>query len=284
MRRTSITTITALAITALSATMPTAASAQGTTTIELVQGIPGPPNVDVEIDGVTEFADVASGAIVDITDYAGLTLPDLTVFETGTATNVLGPEDVSVPSTGNNSIALTVSGAMTFTNDTSEVASGTARVTLRNTSDAPSVSLIGTSRTINALTPGSQGSTEQTAGQLSGARITGTGGAPLVDVPTMNLSAGTNTVLYVIGTEADGLEVITQVIEVPVAPEETTTTTTVAGQTTSTTTSTSTTVAGVPSAVNTGSPLDDGSSSVWILVVVGGLAVAGGAVVVRRRL
>jgi hypothetical protein len=38
-----------------------------------------------------------------------------------------------------------------------------------------------------------------------------------------------------------------------------------------------------PSAVNTGSPLDDNSSFMLVAVALGGLALAGGAMFARRR-
>lgn len=291
MKKILITAVVALAI----AGAPTATSAQTTTTITVIQGIPTPPNVDVTVDGstVSGSTNLAQGAVINATDYAGLT-PELEVYETGTTNALMAAESVSVPATGNNSVVLTVAGVMTFENNMSEVVDGNARVTLRNTStDVSSINLIGTSQPINGVGRGAEGSVDQTAGQLSSARIIDSAGQPIVDVTTTNLAVGSNTILYLIGDAQMGYAVVQQVIELPVASNGTTTTTTIAdGTTTSSTSSTSSTSTtstsstsstAVPSAVNTGAQLDDDSSTLWVLVVVGGLAVAGGAYFVRRR-
>lgn len=287
MKKILTTAIVAMAI----AGTPTAASAQTPTTITLIQGIPTPPNVDVTVDGapVTGSTNLAQGSVINATDYAG-TAPTLEVFETGTTNGLMPAQDVSVPSSGNNSVVLTIAGVMTFANNLSEVVDGNARITLRNTStDVASVNLVGASQPINGVGRGAEGSVDQAAGQLSSAQIIDSAGAPLVDIPSTNLAIGTNTILYLIGDETLGYGVVQQVIELPVASTGTTTTTTIAdGSTTSTTStsstsSTSTTSTAVPVAVNTGSPIDDNNSTLWVLIIAGGLAVAGGAYFVRRK-
>jgi hypothetical protein len=271
--------------------MPTAASAQTPTTITLIQGIPTPPNVDVTVDGatVTGSTNLAQGSVINATDYAGTT-PTLEVFETGTTNSIMAAEAISVPSSGNNSVVLTMAGVMTFANNMGAVADGSARLTLRNTStDASAINLVGAAQPINGVGRGAEGSIDQAAGQLASAQIIDSAGAPLADVPSTNLAIGTNTILYLIGDATVGYEVVQQVIELPITSTETTTTTTIAdGSTTSTTSttstsSTSTTSTAVPVAVNTGSPIDNNNSTLWILIVVGGLAVAGGAYFVRRK-
>ena len=63
----------------------------------------------------------------------------------------------------------------------------------------------------------------------------------------------------------------------------TTTTTPTTTTTTPTTTTTSTTTTVVPTAVNTGSPLDSPLSLTLVAIALGGLVVTGGAMLARRR-
>jgi hypothetical protein len=288
-------TMKKILITAIAAMMiagtPTAVSAQTPTTITLIQGIRTPPNVDVQVDRSTVpgSTNLAQGSVIDATNYAGLQF-ELEVFRTGTTDSVMALESVSAPASGNNSVVLTTAGVMTFANNMSEVVDGNARVTLRNAStDVNSINLVGTSQPINDVRNGGEGSIDQASGQLTGARIIDAAGDPLVDVVSTNLALGTNTILYLIGDATAGYAVVQQVIELPIASTDTTTTTTIAdGSTTSTTStsstsSTSTTSTAVPVAVNTGSPIDGGNSTLWILVLVGGVAIAGGAYLVRRK-
>jgi hypothetical protein len=277
---------TAIAAVAVAA-VPAAVSAQEPIIITLVQGIPTPPNVDIIVDGATTAGstNLAAGSVVNVTDYAG-TNPTLEVVETGTSNTLMTPQAVSVPATGNNSVVLTATGVMLFANNTSQVDAGMARLTIRNTSaDVASINLVGAAQPINNVSRGAEGTIVQAAGSLSSAQIVAGGGAAVAAVPSTNLAAGTNTILYLIGDATSGYSVTTQVIEVVQAsPQTTTTTTTIAGQTTTTTSTTTTTTAPVPSAVNTGAPIDEDSPLLWVLVVAGGLAVAGGAYLVRRRL
>jgi hypothetical protein len=276
------TAIAALALVAV----PTAVSAQEPIVITLVQGVPTPPNVDIKVDGTNPAGstNLIAGAVVNVTDYAG-TRPTLEVVETGTSNVLMPAQEVSVPATGNNSVVLTTASVMIFANNTSQVGSGMARLTVRNAStDVSSINLVGASQPINCVGVGAEGSIEQTAGSLASAQIVSGGGGALAAVPATNLAAGTNTIIYLFGDANRGYQVTTQVIEVREAVAETTTTT-IAGQSTTTTTlaATSTTATSVPAAVNTGSPIDDSNTMLWVLIVVGGLAVAGGAYLVRRR-
>ena len=63
----------------------------------------------------------------------------------------------------------------------------------------------------------------------------------------------------------------------------TTTSTTDPNATTTTSTTTTSTTVAAPTAVNTGSPIDDNGTSIALIAVVGGLVVAGGAFLARRR-
>ena len=286
MKKILTTTIAALAVVTFA---PGAVSAQDPIVVTLVQGIPTPPNVDIIVDGSTTAGstNLAAGGVANVTDYAG-TSPTLSVVETGTQNTLMQPEAVSVPSAGNHSVVLTMAGAMVFANNTSALGAGQARLTVRNTTtDVASLNLVGASQPINGVGMGAEGTLVQAAGSLSSAQIVGGGGGALAAVPSTNLAAGTNTILYVIGDATNGYSVTTQVIQVGAASPASTTTT-IAGQTTTSTsttsTTTSTTTSVVPVAVNTGSPIDDSNTMMWVLIVVGGVAVAGGAYLVRRRL
>ncbi|MEO6570663.1 MAG: hypothetical protein ABIO83_03880, partial [Ilumatobacteraceae bacterium] len=84
-------------------------------------------------------------------------------------------------------------------------------------------------------------------------------------------AANTNTIVYVVGsTEADTLDFVVQVISFAVdAPA---TTTTVVGDTSM-----------VPTAVNTGSPLGDSNTLLYVIIVGVGLLAGAGALAARRH-
>ena len=106
-----------------------------------------------------------------------------------------------------------------YANDQSPLAAGTARVTVRHTAEAPAVDIV----VDNALTlaPGLVNPRQAKAAVPSGSylvdvRAAGTSTAVLDDAP-LTLDAGTNTIVYAIGSLSGGsFTVATQVL--PVRP------------------------------------------------------------------
>ncbi len=294
-----------MGLAALSATVlvPTTTSAQAAVDLTLVHGLPG-VTADVAVDGTVVIDNFVPGSLANITSFAGQTLTNLTVTDDATGDVAIGPiASLEVPASGSHSLVahLDASGnavLSTFANNTNQVSTGEARLTLRHTAEAPAVDLIvGDDRPIVAATNGQSGELELPAGQLADAQIAPTGDVAIASLPTLDLAANTNTIVHVIGSVDDNtLDFVVQIVEIASAnatttttdPNATTTTTTTdpnATTTTSTTTTstTSTSVAAAPTAVNTGSPLDDNSSFLLVAVALGGLALAGGAMLARRR-
>ncbi len=301
-----------MGLAALSAAVlvPTNASAQASVDLTLVHGLPG-VTADVAVDGTVVIDNFVPGSLANITSFAGQTLTNLTVTDDATGDVVVGPiASVDVPASGSHSLVVYLDDAgtavlNTFANNTDQVTTGEARLTLRHTADAPAIDLIiGDERPIVALVNGQSGEVELPAGQLTDAQIAPTGDVPIASLPTLDLAANTNTIVHVIGSvDDDTVDFVVQIVEIAAAdatttttdpnatttttdPNATTTTTTTdpnATTTTSTTSTTSTSVAAAPTAVNTGSPLEDSSSFLLVAVALGGLALAGGAMYARRR-
>lgn len=290
--------LTIAAASAAIAVAPSVAGAQSATpSISLVHGIPG-ATVDLVVDGTVVLDAFAPGSIVDITSFAGRTLADVEVVSDDNGDVVIGPiASLEVPDSGNWSLVahLDATGEATlsqFENNVAEPSTGDARLTVRHVAEAPPVDLvIGDERPVTNAANGASAELELPAGELVDASIALAAGNPILDITGVTLAANTNTIVYVVGSaEADTLDTVVQIIELPTAAATTTTvagatTTTVAGATTTTVAgaTTTTTVAAVPTAVNTGSPLDGSSATIWILVAVGGLVLAGGSYLVRRR-
>lgn len=273
----------AAAVAAIAVAPSTAGAQSATPAISLIHGIPG-TTVDVVVDGTVVLDAFAPGSIVDITSFAGRTLNDVEVVADDTGDLVIGPvATLEVPATGNWSIIahLDADGDATlssFENNLAETADDEARLTLRHTAEAPALDLvIGDQRPVTNAANGASAELELPSGDLTDASIALTGGNPLLEITGVALAANTNTAVYVVGSEeADTLDVVVQVIALPVESTTTTTTTTVAGSTTTT--------GPTPSAVNTGSPISGSSSMSTLLVVaLAGLALAGGSYLVRRR-
>ena len=257
--------------------VPQTTSAQSTADLTLVHGIPG-TTVDVSVDGTIVIDAFVPGSLANISSFAGQTLKNVTVTDDATGDVIIGPlATLVMPASGSHSIVahLDASGTpviSTFENNTTPTTTGRSRVTLRHTAAAPAIDLIvGDQRPVVGATNGQSAEIELPDGQLSGAQIAPTGGVGIAQVPTLDLAANTNTIVYVVGSVDDNTtDFVVQVVnfELPAVASST-----------SSTTSTS----GVPTAVNTGSPLGGTSNVTLIAVALGGLVLAGGAMIARRR-
>jgi hypothetical protein len=260
--------------------VPHTASGQAGAELTLVHALTG-STVDVSVNGTVVIDDFLPGSLANISSFAGQTLTNFTVTDSS-GTVLIGPiPTLDMPATGNWSVVAHVAAdgsalVSSFQNNTSATTSTTARVTVRHVAAAPAVDfVIGSERPITGAVNGDSDELELPVGRLAGAQLTLTSGAPLATISTTTLAGETNTIIYAAGSVEDGtINVIVQVVDLE-ASGAATTTTTAAG---------ATTTASVPSAVNTGSPLDSSSNITILAIAAGGLVVAGGAFAARRRL
>ncbi len=249
-------------------------SAQAKADIMLLHGIPG-ITVDVAVDGAVVIPGFKPGDMQDLSSFAGQTLKNLEVRPTGTTDVAIGPvASFAVPSSGSWTVVahLDAAGKPTLTpfeNDTSAAASGQGRLTVRHTAAAPAVDIIlGDARPVENLSNPKEASLDVPAGEIAGAKIAPTGGAAIADVPTVNVKAGTNLIVYAVGSLADNtFTFYTQEVKLESAGSS-------AGDGTP-----------APTAVNTGGePGSSSNSSLALFAGAAGLfALAGGAVALRRR-
>lgn len=244
---------------------PRAASAADAT-IMLLHGIPG-ADVDVVVDGKVVIPNFKPGQMQDLSSFAGQTLTNLEVRAAGTTTVVIGPvASFPVPASDNYTVVahLDAAGKPTLTpfkNDTSAVPAGQGRLTVRHTAAAPAVDIVlGAARPFTNLVNGKEASAPLPAGPIAGAKVAPTGAAPIADVPTVELKAGTNLVVYAVGSlSANTFTYYTQTI---------------------------TGLGGAPSRVNTGnSPVETSTLNVpATLALLGGIVLLGsvGAFGLRR--
>lgn len=290
------------AIVALAATTMVAgtASAQADDRVTFLHGVPGVP-VDVSVDGTVTFPNVQPQQTEDLNQFRGQTLNDVVLLGAGTQDVLAGPVSIPVPATGSWNIVahLDASGAVvitSFENNVSPTANASeGRFTMRHAAQADAVDLvIGDQRPISGLAPGTQREIELPAGNVSNAQLAPAGEAPIADLPTLPVDAGTNLIVYVVGSSSSGgIAFYTQTAQIATADVTTTTdpnattTTTDPNATTTTTTTTvadsTTTTEAVPTAVNTGSPLGSSVNTALVVVALGGVLVAGTALIARRR-
>jgi hypothetical protein len=250
---------------------PGAAGAQDAATITLLHGIPG-ATVDVAVAGEVVIPGFEPGTTQDLSAFAGQTLTDVEVRLAGTEDVVIGPvAEFPVPASGNWTVVahLDAEGTPTITpfeNNVAPTADGQGRLTVRHTAAAPAVDLVvGDARPVENLSNPDSVELELPAGEIAGAQVAPTGGDPLLDVPTVNLQAGTNLIVYAVGSLAD--ETITfYTQELEVGADD-------GGDATA-----------VPTQVNTGSPISDSNNNNVLLATAAGLMALGtGALVLRRR-
>ncbi len=270
----------ALAATALA--VPTA-EAQTETEVMLLHGIPG-VDVDVAVDGAVVIPDFAPGDMQDLTPFAGQTLTNLEVRLAGTEDVAIGPvPEFEVPASGSWTVVahLDAEGTPTvtpFENNTDATADGEGRLTVRHTAAAPAVDLVvGDARPIEGAANGASADLELPAGEIAGAQLAPAGGDPIVDVPTVNLGAGTNLIVYAVGSlEDETFTFYTQEREVGIA----------GGGDAAADESTEGDGTPAPTQVNTGDEAGTSSNTLVLLAGAAGfVALAGGATVagVRRQ-
>ncbi len=252
---------TVLATLALLA-MAVPAMAQESARIHLIHGIPD-TDVDVVVDGAAVFEGFAFGDTQDLSALAGETLVGLQVRLAGTEDVAIDAGDVDLPASGNYTIIAHLDEAGTptlavFANDTSEIAAGEGRLTVRHTAAAPAVDVLANGDVaFSSLTNPNEVSADLAVGTISAEVVPAGASEPVVIGPAdLPINDGESLIVYAVGSlEGESLTVLTESI---------------------------TGLGATPTAVNTGtSPVGaDGR-----LIVAGlGLAVLAGTVVTRRYL
>lgn len=242
-------------------------TAQPAATVSLMHGIPG-ATVDVLVNGAVVVPGFEPGTMQDISSFAGQTLTNVEVRAAGTSDVVIGPiASLAVPASGNWTVLahLEADGTPTLTpfeNDTSAVPAGQGRLIVRHTAAAPAVDIVlaDGSRPFTNLTNPNEAKADLPAGTISGAQVAPTGAAPIAPVPTVELRAGSDLIVYAVGSlEGGSFTFYTQSISG---------------------------LGGSPTLVNTGDglPSTGGSDTAVLLAVAAGLlGVGGGALALRRR-
>ena len=254
-----------VALVAVGFAAPQGAGAQSSATVTLMHGIPG-ATVDVVVDGEVVVPGFEPGTMQDLSSFAGQTLANVEVRAAGTDDVVIGPiAELAVPDSGNWTVLahLDADGQPTLTpfeNDTSALPAGQGRLTVRHTAAAPAVDIVlaDGSRPFTGLSNPNQAAADLPAGQISGAKVAPAGGDPIADVPTVTLAAGSNLIVYAVGSlEDDSFDFYTQEI---------------------------TGLGGEPTAINTGDAIDSGTNWALVLAVAAGaMALAGGGMLVAGR-
>lgn len=195
------------------------AMAQESARIHLIHGIPD-TNVDVVAGGEIVFENFAFGETQDLSALAGATLEGLEVRLAGTETVAIDGGDVALPATGNYTIIahLTADGTPTlgvFANDTSSIAAGEGRLTVRHTAAAPAVDVLANGAVAFAnLSNPNEASADLGVGTVT-AEVVPTGASePVVIGPAdLPITDGTSLIVYAVGSlEGESLTVLTESI------------------------------------------------------------------------
>ena len=257
------------AVVALLATMllamTSSASAADGATVSLMHGIPGAP-VDVVVDGAVVIPNFQPATMQDISSFAGQTLTNVEVRAAGTTTVVIGPiASLAIPATGNWTVVahLDADGKPTLTpyeNNTASLPAGQGRLIVRHTAAAPAVDVVladGT-RPFTNLTNPNQASADLPAGQITAAKLAPTGAAPILDIPALDLQAGTDLIAYAVGNLTHNtITFYTQTIDG---------------------------LGGSPTAVNTGDgPPSSNSTTPTLLIITAALIGLGGTAILTLR-
>lgn len=210
----------ALGLVAVSALASPAQAQAGTGTVYVVHGIPG-LTVDVYVDDVLTLPGFTP------TTVAGpLTLPAATynikIFGAGADPSTATPaieENVTLPAGANASLVANLSEAgtpvlNTFVNDTAAAPAGEGRIVVRHTAAAPAVDVLANGAPVftNLTNPNSV-QADLPAGTIEASVALAGTTAPVIGPAPVTIEAGSATIVYAIGSAAEGsLGVVVQTI------------------------------------------------------------------------
>ncbi len=202
------------------------ASAAETATVSVLHAVPDTP-VDVYANGEELIPDFQPGTLTD-----PLELPagsyDLAIYPAGSDPESTEPaasaDGVEVPAGANATVVAHLQEDGTpvltpFVNDTSEVAAGEARVTVRHTAAAPAVDVrAGGSPVIEGLTNPNEQTLTVPAGTVSADVVLAGTDTVAIGPADLELAEGSNTIVYAWGSEDAGFELAVQSIAAHSAP------------------------------------------------------------------
>lgn len=195
------------------------ASAQDGARIHLLHGIPA-TDVDVAVGGEVAFPGFAFGDTLDLSDFAGQTLEGVQVLLAGTDDVAIDIADFPVPASGNYTVIahLDADGTPTvavFENDTSAIAAGEGRLTVRHTAAAPAVDVWANGEpAFTNFANGGGVSADLPVGTISAEVVPAGATEPVVIGPAdLPITDGTSLIVYAVGSLDDGIEVLTESIE-----------------------------------------------------------------------
>jgi hypothetical protein len=204
-----------------------AQAAEGDAQLSVFHGVPG-LTVDVYVNNALTLDDFTPGTLAGPLDLApGTYTVAITASDAVDASApAIGPVDLTLEAGGNYTAVahLTEASAPTatlFTNDTSTVAAGEGRLTVRHVAAAPAVDVLaGGSPAITNLVNPNESVLTLPAGTISAAvAATGTT-APVLGPSDLTVAEGANTIVYAWGSLADstlalGLQSITGLHSAP---------------------------------------------------------------------
>jgi hypothetical protein len=215
------TRLIALLAAALLLVFAPAASAQSDTgTATVVHGIPG-TTVDVYVNGDATLEGFEPGTITD-----PLELPagsyDIEIYPAGANVDnedpvVSGSADLTAGANVSLVAHLDADGNPAlgvFPNDTSQIAAGEGRLTVRHAAAAPAVDVLANGdAAFTDVTNGQEGVADLPAGTISAAVAPAGSTDPVLGPVDVDVAEGVNTIVYAIGSLDDGtLDVLVQTI------------------------------------------------------------------------
>ncbi len=210
MRKTLIAGIGAGALIAVSAALP-AAAADGDASLSVLHAVPG-VTVDVYVNNALTLDDFTPGTLAGPLPLpAGTYSVAITASDAADASSpIIGPIDLPLAANGNYTAVAHLDAAGTptatlYTNDTSTLAAGEGRLTVRHDAAAPAVDILaGGSPVITNLSNPAESVLTLPAGTVS-ASVAATGTTtPVIGPADVNVAEGTNTIVYAWGSLEDG--------------------------------------------------------------------------------
>jgi hypothetical protein len=218
----SLRTLAAAGALAVGATVALAApaSAAGTSDVAVLHGVPG-LTVDVYANGDRLLQNFEPGTLTDPVKLPEGTY-DLAVFPAGEGpggTPAISANDVAVPAGANITVVAHLDAAgqpklTPFVNDTSRVAAGQARLTVRHTAAAPAVDIrAGGQPVFRALENPNEAKADIPAATVPADVVLAGTDTVAIGPADLNLREGTSTIVYAWGSaEDDNLQLAVQTI------------------------------------------------------------------------
>jgi len=220
MRKTLIAGIAAGALIAVATAIP-ASAADGDAKLSVLHAVPG-LTVDVYVNNALTLDDFTPGTLAGPLELpAGTYTVAITAADAADASApAIGPIDLTLAAGGNYTAVahLDPAGKPTatlYTNDTSTLAAGQGRLTVRHDAAAPAVDVLagGAAVISNLSNPGEQSLTLPAGTVSASVAATGTT-TPVIGPADVTVAEGTNTIVYAWGSlEAGNLALATQTID-----------------------------------------------------------------------